>query len=40
VTTSYVDAPSYPWIPFAPYSDEVFLKILKCELVDVTSFRE
>lgn len=36
VTTSYVDAPSYPWIPFAPYSDEVFLKILKCDPISGT----
>ena len=25
VTMSYVDAPSYPGIPFAPYSDEVLV---------------
>jgi hypothetical protein len=36
VTTSYIDAEKYPWIPFAPYSDEVFLKILKCDPVSGT----
>jgi len=36
VTTSFVDAPSYPWIPFAPYSDEVFLKVLKCDPISGT----
>ena len=36
VATSYVDAESYPWIPFTPYSDKVFLKVLKCEPVSGT----
>ncbi len=36
VTTSYVDAPSYPWIPFSPYSEEVFLKVLKCDPISGT----
>jgi len=36
ITTSYVDADSYPWIPFTPYSDRVFLKILKVEPVSGT----
>ena len=36
ITTSYIDAPSYPWIPFAPYSNEVFLKVLKCDPISGT----
>lgn len=36
VTTSYIDAPAYPWIPFAPYSDVVFIKALKADPVSGT----
>jgi hypothetical protein len=36
VTTSYVDAEKYPWIPFAPYSDEVFIKVIKCDPISGT----
>jgi 2,4'-dihydroxyacetophenone dioxygenase len=36
ITTSYIDAEAYPWIPFAPYSDVVFLKALKVEPVSGT----
>ena len=36
VTTSYVDAPAYPWIPFAPYSDVVFIKALKADPISGT----
>jgi 2,4'-dihydroxyacetophenone dioxygenase len=36
ITTSYVDAQSYPWIPFTPYSNEVFIKVLKIEPVSGT----
>jgi 2,4'-dihydroxyacetophenone dioxygenase len=36
ITTSYIDAASYPWIPFAPYSNEVFLKILKADPISGT----
>ena len=36
ITTSYVDAESYPWIPFVPYSNEVFIKVLKIEPVSGT----
>lgn len=36
ITTSYVDAEEFPWIEFAPYSDRVFLKILKIEPVSGT----
>ena len=36
ITTSYIDAPSYPWIPFTPYSNEVFLKVLKCDPISGT----
>jgi hypothetical protein len=35
-TTSYVDAESYPWIPFAPYSDVVFIKAIKCDPISGT----
>jgi 2,4'-dihydroxyacetophenone dioxygenase len=35
-TTSYVDAEKYPWIPFSPYSDIVFIKVLKVEPVSGT----
>ena len=36
VTTSYIDAGSYPWVPFAPYSDEVFIKVLKADPISGT----
>jgi quercetin dioxygenase-like cupin family protein len=36
ITTSYVDAEKYPWIPFSPYSDVVFIKVLKVEPVSGT----
>jgi hypothetical protein len=36
VTTSYIDAESYPWIPFAPYSEDVFLKVLKADPISGT----
>jgi len=36
VTTSYVDAPNYPWIAFAPYSDEIFVKALKADPISGT----
>src|SRR5271157_1522389 len=36
VATSYIDAESYPWIPFSPYSDVVFIKALKAEPVSGT----
>jgi hypothetical protein len=36
VTTSYVDTDKYPWIPYAPYSDIVFIKVLKIEPVSGT----
>ena len=36
ITTSYIDAESYPWIPFAPYSDEVFIKALKADPISGT----
>jgi 2,4'-dihydroxyacetophenone dioxygenase len=36
VTTSYVDADKYPWIPFSPYSDIVFIKVLKVEPISGT----
>ena len=36
VTTSYIDAESYPWIPFAPYSDRVFIKALKADPISGT----
>ena len=36
VTTSYIDAESYPWILFSPYSDVVFVKALKVEPVSGT----
>ena len=36
ITTSYVDADRYPWIPFTPYSDVVFIKVLKIEPVSGT----
>ncbi len=36
ITTSYVDAESYPWFPYVPYSNEVFLKALKIEPVSGT----
>jgi hypothetical protein len=36
VTTSYIDAESYPWVPFAPYSDEVFIKMLKADPISGT----
>jgi hypothetical protein len=38
IATSYIDAESEPWIPFAPYSDQVFLKVLKAEPVSGTFF--
>lgn len=34
--TSYVDAEKYPWIPFTPYSDVVFIKVLKIEPISGT----
>src|SRR3954453_11810218 len=33
VVTSHVDAESLPWVPFAPYSDEVLLKYHKVDPV-------
>jgi 2,4'-dihydroxyacetophenone dioxygenase len=37
ITTSYIDAESYPWIPFVPYfNDTVFLKVLKAEPISGT----
>ncbi len=36
ITTSYIDAESYPWIPFAPYSDVVFIKALKADPISGT----
>ena len=36
VTTSYIDAPAYPWIPFSPYSDVVFIKALKADPISGT----
>jgi len=36
VTTSYIDAETYPWIPFAPYSAEVFVKMLKADPISGT----
>jgi hypothetical protein len=36
VATSYVDAERYPWIPFTPYSNEVFIKALKCDPISGT----
>ena len=36
VTTSYIDAENYPWIPFAPYSDVVFIKALKADPISGT----
>lgn len=36
ISTSYVDAESYPWFPFSPYSDVVMLKALKVEPVSGT----
>jgi 2,4'-dihydroxyacetophenone dioxygenase len=36
ITTSYIDAESYPWIPFAPYSDKVFIKALKADPISGT----
>lgn len=36
ITTSYIDAESYPWIPLVPYSDKVFIKLLKAEPVSGT----
>lgn len=36
VTTSYIDAENYPWIPFSPYSDVVFIKALKCDPISGT----
>ncbi len=36
ITTSYIDAPSYPWIPYTPYSDEVFFKALKADPISGT----
>jgi len=35
-TTSYIDAESYPWIPFLPYSDAVFIKALKADPISGT----
>ena len=31
IDTSLIDVESMPWIPFAPYSDEIFLKIIKVD---------
>lgn len=36
ISTSYVDAESYPWFPFTPYSDVIMLKALKAEPVSGT----
>jgi quercetin dioxygenase-like cupin family protein len=36
VTTNYVDAESYPWFPFVPYTDKAFVKLLKVEPVSGT----
>lgn len=36
ITTSYVDTEQSPWIAFAPYSDQVFFKLLKVEPVSGT----
>ena len=36
ITTNYVDAESYPWFPYVPYSNEVFVKALKIEPVSGT----
>jgi hypothetical protein len=36
ITTVYVDAESYPWIPFTPYSNDIFVKVLKIEPVSGT----
>ena len=37
VVTSHVDAESLPWVPFAPYSDEVLLKYHKVDPVRARS---
>jgi len=34
VGTSLVDVEALPWIPFTPYSDEVFLKLIKINPVN------
>ena len=36
ITTSYVDAETYPWFPFTPYSEDIMLKALKVEPVSGT----
>jgi len=36
INTNYVDAESYPWMPFAPYTDKAFLKLLKVEPISGT----
>jgi 2,4'-dihydroxyacetophenone dioxygenase len=32
IDSAVIDAESLPWIPFLPYADNVFLKLLKVEL--------
>ncbi len=36
INTNYVDAESYPWFPFVPYTDKAFLKLLKVEPISGT----
>jgi 2,4'-dihydroxyacetophenone dioxygenase len=33
IDTAVIDAESLPWIPFLPYADNVFLKLLKVDAV-------
>ena len=39
INTNYVDAESYPWMPFAPYKEKAFLELFKVEPVRARSRR-
>lgn len=40
IDTASIDTDELPWMPFSPYSDEVFIKYIKCDPVrgEVISF--